>query len=126
MNARRLARFGEWTALLWLVAHGYRVRHRNWVGGLGEIDLVLQKGRTIVFVEVKSRVGQEFGGALAAVGRAKQNKLARAAQAYLTRFALWNAPCRFDVVAVTRRRGFFPWKIVHIEDAFQPSLGRKL
>ena len=68
----------------------------------GEIDLVMLDGRTLAFVEVRRRQRTDFGGAAASVDRAKRRKLARAAQAWLAghpRHA--QAPCRFDVVAVT-------------------------
>jgi putative endonuclease len=119
-------RVGEWMALAWLVVRGYRLRHRNWRGGGGEIDLVMKHRGELVFVEVKSRRSGDFGGALAAVGGAKQRRLARAAGAYLSRHELWDEPCRFDVVAIQRRRGLLPFVVVHVRDAFQPDLGRTL
>jgi putative endonuclease len=124
VEARRFGRIGEWIAVLWLVAHGYRIRHRNWTGGTGEIDLVAQRGTTIVFVEVKSRVREDFGGAVAAVNRSKQRTIRRAARAYLSRHRLWESPTRFDVIAVQRRAGFVPWRIEHVRDAFQSDSGR--
>jgi len=81
----------------------------------------------IVFVEVKTRVSTDFGGAAAAVGRAKQAAMTRTASAYLGRFGLWDRPCRFDVVTVERRRGLFPpWTVTHYENAFRPDLGRTM
>ena len=49
-----------------LAAKGYRVRHRNWRGGGGELDLVAERRREIVFVEVKARSSDLYGGAVAA------------------------------------------------------------
>jgi len=127
MHSSRMAgRFGEWVALVWLAARGYRLRHKNWRGSGGELDLVMTHTGEVVFVEVKARGGVDFGGALAAVGRTKQKALARAASAYLSRFNLWDAPCRFDVVAVERRTGLVPFKVVHVRNAFQPDLGRRM
>ncbi|MEO7851555.1 MAG: YraN family protein, partial [Rubrivivax sp.] len=54
---------------------------------------------TLVFVEVRSRAGGAFGGALASVTPAKQRRLVRAAQHYLLRQPV-PPPCRFDVVAL--------------------------
>ena len=117
---------GEWVALIWLTVRGYRLRHKNWRGGGGELDLVMAYRGEVVFVEVKARKGPTFGGPLAAVGRHKQMALVRAASAYLGRFALWSEPCRFDVVALEKRKGLFPFKVVHVRDAFQPDLGRQM
>lgn len=124
MKTSRRGRLGEWIALIWLVGHGYRPRHRNWVGAAGELDLVVEQGRTIVFVEVKSRTQATFGGPEAAVNKPKQRKIIRAAQAYLSRYRLWDRPCRLDVVTVLfgRRRLFF--RIRHLKNAFQTDQGR--
>ncbi len=124
--SRVSGRLGEWVALLWLTARGYRLRHRNWRGGGGELDLVMRHRREVVFVEVKARASRSFGGPLAAVDRRKQKVLVRAASAYLGRFGLWNDPCRFDVVALERRSGLVPFKVLHVRDAFQPDLGRHM
>jgi putative endonuclease len=61
----------------------------------------MQDGDTLVFVEVRFRAQQGFGGAAASVDRRKQNKLIKAAQLYLLKhFANNPPPCRFDVVAM--------------------------
>lgn len=111
-------------ALAMLVFKGYRVRHRNWRGPGGELDLVAERGGTVVFVEVKTRTGDQFGGAAAAVDSEKQRRLAAIAATYLSRHDLWDRPCRFDVVAIERRRRFPGLRIQHLRDAFQPNLGR--
>ena len=68
---------------------------------MGELDLVMRDGNAVVFVEVRYRRGNDFGGSAHSVDAAKQRKLVLAAQCFLgehREFA--NAPCRFDVVAV--------------------------
>ena len=76
-----------------ILARRYRTRH-------GEIDIVARDAGVLVFVEVKARSHQRFGGPLAAVTRLKQRKLTRMALDYLTRNRTAGVPCRFDVVAV--------------------------
>ncbi len=68
----------------------------------GEIDLIMQEGKTLVFVEVKYRKNNQFGGAIAAVSTAKQNKISHCATFYLHKMNLneYNTPCRFDVIAL--------------------------
>ena len=129
MTVRRSRRRGRWAeraALLHLLLHGYRIRARNWSGGGGELDLVAARGGTLVFVEVKMRSAATFGGASAAVDTAKRRRIIRAAGAYLTRFGLWERPCRFDVVTVERRPSFPWWRIEHLPGAFRPDLGRRM
>ena len=123
---RAAGRLGEWIALVWLMARGFRLRHRNWRGGGAELDLVMTHRGEVVFVEVKTRGGSSFGGPLAAVDRRKQKALARAASAYLGRFDLWGEPCRFDVVGIERRRGPIPFTVSHIRDAFRADMGRQM
>jgi putative endonuclease len=110
--------------MLLLLAKGYRLRHRNWQGPAGELDLVVEGRGEVVFVEVKTRRGDLFGGAVEAVHDAKRRSLARTAAAYLGRYELWQRPCRFDVLTIERRSGFPFWRVRHITDAFRPDLGR--
>lgn len=81
-----------------ILARGYRTRH-------GEIDIVARDGGVLVFVEVKARSDQRFGGPLAAVTGLKQRKLTRMALDYLARSRTAGVPCRFDVVAVDLGQG---------------------
>jgi putative endonuclease len=121
----RLGRRAEWTALLLLMAKGYRPRHRNWRGAGGELDLVMQHGDTTVFVEVKARSDDFPGVAAAAFNPDKQRVLVRVSNSYLGRYDLWHRPCRFDLVTVERSGRLLPWRIRHYRDVFQPNLGRQ-
>lgn len=120
----RIGRAGELAALALLVVKGYRLRHRNWRAPFGELDLVLEHGETIVFVEVKTRSSDLFGGATGAFGRPKRAAVARTAAAYLSRYGLWERPCRFDLVAIDRLGRPPWWRIRHLAGAFAPDLGR--
>jgi putative endonuclease len=123
--ARRLGRVAEWTALLFLMAKGYRPQHRNWRGAGGELDLVMMHRDTTVFVEVKARSSDDFGGAAAALHDKKKRTLTRVSAAYLSRYSLWERPCRFDLVTFDRVGGLFPWRVRHYRDVFQPDRGRQ-
>lgn len=84
------------SAGLQLLERNYRTPGR----GGGEIDLVMREGDgTTVFVEVRSRTSQDFGGAGASIGAVKQQRIVLAARFYLMRLAS-PPPCRFDVVLV--------------------------
>ena len=75
---------------------GLRVLARNWRCRHGEIDLVAEEGRTLVFAEVRYRSGERFGGAAESVTAAKRARLVAAARLYLMRRP--QADCRFDVL----------------------------
>ncbi|WP_028116216.1 YraN family protein [Ferrimonas senticii] len=66
----------------------------------GELDLVMQDQQHLVFVEVKYRQQQHFGGALAAITASKQRKLRQCAHWYLQQHGSLEQPCRFDVIAI--------------------------
>lgn len=92
----------EQQACVWLQRHGLARRESNWACRHGELDLIMEDGDTLVFVEVRLRKHQGFGGAAASVTRAKQKKLAACAARYLaTQPELGMRPCRFDVLAMT-------------------------
>lgn len=72
----------------------------------GEIDLILREGNTVVFVEVRQRRDNAFGGAAASIDRRKCGRIAKAASAWLSsQPGLAQAPCRFDVVALSGSLG---------------------
>jgi putative endonuclease len=96
---QRLGRLGEDRALAHLSAHGLTLLERNFLCKVGEIDLVMQHGAHLVFVEVRRRAGGGYGGAAASVTPAKQRRLIHAAQFYLMRYPS-PPPCRFDLVAI--------------------------
>jgi putative endonuclease len=96
---QRVGRLGEDRALAHLHAHGLTLLERNFLCKSGEIDLIMQDGPHLVFVEVRQRASSRFGGAVYSVTPAKQRRLLRAAEYYLLRYKL-PPPCRFDLVAI--------------------------
>lgn len=90
---------GEDAALAYLTAQGLTLLQRNFRCRGGEIDLVMQDGAALVFVEVRRRANLRHGGAAASVTRSKQARLIIAAQVYLQRYRMPPA-CRFDVIAI--------------------------
>jgi len=79
---------------------GYRILYRNYRTKLGEIDLIAAERRTVCFIEVKGKHGDDFGPPESAVTGRKQKHLRRAAQLFLLREHLDDVDCRFDVVSV--------------------------
>ena len=99
-HRQSLGKLGENLACAALTQRGYAIIATRYRTRLGEIDIVARDGDTVVFVEVKARAGDEFGGAAAAVTAWKQRKVALMAMDYLARHRLDDQPCRFDVVTV--------------------------
>ncbi|WP_062313040.1 YraN family protein [Demequina rhizosphaerae] len=99
-----VGRYGEELAARRLLEDGWEVLARNWRCGLGEVDIVARDGAEVVFVEVKTRRSDAFGGALAAVTGAKVRRLRRLAGEWLAGQPLVWAGARIDVVAVTLPR----------------------
>lgn len=89
----------ERIAARWLAERGLRLLGRNQHAKGGELDLVMQDGDTLVFVEVKHRETTRYGHPLETVTAQKQRRLVHAARVYLARQQL-SCPCRFDVLAV--------------------------
>jgi putative endonuclease len=95
-----LGRRGENAAARYLRRHGYRILARNFRAAGAEIDLIAMEGDTLVFVEVKTRLGIGAGTPQEAVGEQKQRRIRRAAELYAVRHYTAEQPVRFDVVAV--------------------------
>lgn len=96
---------------------GLRVLERNYRVRGGEIDCIALDGETLVFVEVRYRKNQRFGGAAASVDQRKQQRIIHAAQIYLMKNPRQaHRPCRFDCVLLdTLDCDASEW----IKDAFQ-------
>lgn len=107
----------EMQAEQFLVAKGYRILDRNVRTRLGELDLVAEDHGVVVFVEVKGRTTDAFGGALLAVDHRKQVKLTKLATQYLARRHWSDKVCRFDVVLV-QGRASDQGRIEHLQNAF--------
>jgi putative endonuclease len=99
-HRRALGAAGEARAAAWYEARGYRVLARNWRCRDGELDLVVARGRAVVFVEVKARRSDRFGTPAEAVTPAKQVRLRALALRWLEATGARPSSLRFDVVAI--------------------------
>jgi putative endonuclease len=94
---------GEQTELRaeqFLHLHHWRTRAKNYRCKVGEIDLIMEQGDQLIFVEVRLRSHREFAHASESVTIPKQKKIIKAAQRYLQEHRLTDkAYCRFDVIA---------------------------
>ena len=99
ISSTQKGKAAENAALIYLEQQGLRLVERNFSTRLGEIDLIMWHQQTLVFIEVRQRSNPQFGGAVASISLAKQNKLWKTAQLYLQRFFTLPA-CRFDLLAI--------------------------
>ena len=97
----------------YLQLRGLRLIERNYSCRLGEIDLILADGPTLVFAEVRLRRNLDYGGAAASITAAKRQRILRAARHYLS--GRPERPCRFDVILLD---ALDPARIEWIKDAF--------
>lgn len=89
-------------AMAHAMREGLRLIARNYTSRFGELDLVMHDREIVVFLEVRYRKSEGFGGALESVGRAKRERLSKAASLFLqANPALAHHPCRFDVMAIS-------------------------
>ena len=118
-NTNRLGTIGEDIASSYLIRNGYQILHRNWYYNKKEIDIVAQKDRRLIIVEVKARTDDGFEKPGDLVDKKKENFLVEAADAYIKEFEI-DFEVQFDVIFV-----FFNQKkpvIEHIESAFYPTI----
>ncbi|NIQ94410.1 MAG: YraN family protein [Desulfuromonadales bacterium] len=118
MTQKRLSlgRWGEDAAASYLRAQGVKIIERNLRTPVGEIDIIGRSGRTLLFIEVKTRRGRSCGLPQEAVGVRKQRQILRAAQWYLAGGKGPDLQPRFDVVAVEVGSG--GPRVEHIPNAF--------
>jgi putative endonuclease len=111
---------GERVAAKWLHVHGWEIAERRFRNGRRDIDLIAtrsgQAGRTVAFVEVKTRASADFGGPVSAVNWRKQRELCRSAKVWMSRFEMPGDTFRFDVIGVIL--GQENVRVQHVENAF--------
>jgi putative endonuclease len=116
-HRRDLGAWGEDLASRHLQDRGLVLLGRNWRCREGEIDLILTDRTRVVFCEVKTRTGTEFGLPSETVTEEKAGRVRRAAQRWLREYRIGWCPVRYDVVTILAEPGTRP-RVQHIEAAF--------
>lgn len=114
LSPKLLGKLGELRAQLFYRLRGYRILDRNVRLASGEIDLVVQRGKTIAIVEVKTRQTRTAGAGHEAVTRTKRERLVRLGERYASR----GAQLRYDIVSIF----WTGWRFAvdPFADAFRP------
>ena len=107
---------GERVAERWLLARGWKVLQRRYRSGHRDIDLIAQRDELVAFVEVKARMGAEFGDPVEAVNWKKRNELVRSAFTWIDRHGRPGEVYRFDVIGVLVSGHRV--RVRHVENAF--------
>lgn len=113
-----LGRYGEDLAARHLVAAGYRIVERNWRCDGGELDIVAQRGGTLVFVEVKTRASARYGLPAEAVSRQKAQRIRGLAVRWIVARRPVFDDARFDVISVFCSAAGAEARVEHVEGAF--------
>jgi putative endonuclease len=115
-RGRALGRSGEDRAAAWYEDQGWEVLERNWRRREGEVDLIVRRGRTVAFCEVKTRTSDAYGTGAESVLPAKRKRIRRLAARWLAELTPASGRAlvdlRFDVVSITGG------EVDVIEDAF--------
>lgn len=108
---------GENLAVDYLRSHGYKILRRNFRCRGGEIDIIAQQGDCLVFVEVRTKKGSDFGIPEESVTRSKQERLASLANIYLQTCDKPPPSWRIDVIAIELDPHSKVSRLEHIENA---------
>ena len=112
MTTQQLGNAAEQLALEYLIEQGLSLIEKNFCCKLGEIDIIMQDGNTLVFVEVRLRNNVLYGTGAETVTHSKMRKIIKTAQVYLLKHPLAeNLGCRFDVISMNE-------KLTWIKNAF--------
>ncbi len=109
-------RRGEDEAIKYLERRGYKILMKNYRCRLGEIDVIATEGDTLVFVEVKTRGGDEFGSGVESVDARKQRRIIAVSEVYMSENNLPDKAVRYDVVSIGREGSELSVEL--IKDAF--------
>jgi putative endonuclease len=117
MDNRTLGQRGEAIAAAYLKGQRFTIIERNFHCKCGEVDIIARDGKTLVFIEVKTRRTLSFGPPQMALTPFKQRQISKAALTWLAKKKQFGASARFDVIAIIVPDHQVP-QIDHIRNAF--------
>ena len=111
-----IGKYGEELATSYLQDQHYTIRHRNYTCRWGELDIIAEKEEKIIFIEVKTRIGNNQGKAYEKINYFKLKHLQRAIQYYLLQYKLYKVKLQLDVIAIQLNRSKEIMNIHHYEN----------
>jgi putative endonuclease len=99
---------------------GYAIIERNFSNRFGEIDIIAKDKETLVFVEVKAKIGENFGHPEEMINKKKLSKIRHMADIYLCRgeASLARPLCRIDVIAIVLNPDSSLSRLSHYENVY--------
>lgn len=112
---RQTGRFAEDVAVSELRKKGYRIVERNFSNKFGEIDIIAKDHGVLVFVEVKAKIGTNFGMPEEMISKGKLQKIRNMATMFMKGELI---PCRIDVVAIVLDENNEVVRLTHYENVY--------
>jgi putative endonuclease len=106
---------GEKLAREYLQKNGYKILEHNYKTRYAEIDLVGEKNKTLVFVEVRTKVGENFGSPEDTINKSKLKKVLWNAKSYAG-FKNWQGPQRIDAICIVLKSDFSVVRLDHYKN----------
>ena len=116
-----VGKMGENLAREFLEKQGYKIIEQNYKTKYAEIDLVCEKSvgffgkNTLVFVEVRTKIGENFGTPEDTINKAKLWKVLQNSKSY-TAFKKWDGPCRIDAICIVLKPDMAVSRLTHHEN----------
>ena len=105
---------GEEIAKKFLEKNGYKIIEQNYKTKYAEIDLVIKKGKDLVFVEVRTKIGENFGAPEETINKKKIRKIKNNAMAYVAT-KKWNSSFRIDAICIVLKPDYTIERLNHYE-----------
>lgn len=119
LRNKRIGKIGEDIAASFLTKKGYKIIARNYRARYGELDIVTTYRHTLIFIEVKTRIGNEYGSPEEAIGKHKIKELLFMADYFRMMHPETPAAMRIDAIAVTLHPDETLASLRHIENITQ-------
>lgn len=110
-------KWGEEQATIYLREKGYKIIKRNQRTPYGEIDIIAEKDKTLIVIEVKARSSEKYGNPEEAVTRKKQERIRKSLIWWVQQNSYSYEEIRFDVIGILRKDD--QWKIKHWISSFE-------
>jgi len=118
---RETGLLGETIAAKFLRSRGYLIIETNFFTPFGEIDLVAKKDGYTIFIEVKTRISDQFGSPLLSITRSKKRSIIKNSLCYMKRNGLIENPCRIDVISIILNDNGELKTLEHIKNAIEST-----